>query len=65
MTHEENNTHIEIIVKRRLALQTIQICLSRSWENAQPLDKRRSKDREENFTRGVTPSNVAMLHKTH
>ena len=32
------------------------------WENIRPLDKRRSKDPKENFTRSVTPSNVATLH---
>ena len=41
MTHEKNNTHIEIIVKRMLALRRIQICLEKkknkkTWHNARP-----------------------------
>ena len=37
MTHDKNNTRIEIIVKRKLALRRIQICF---------LQKKRERERE-------------------
>ena len=41
MTHDKNNTRIEIIVKRKLALRRIQICF---------LQKKRERERENKKT---------------
>ena len=41
MTHEKNNTHIEIIVKRMLALRRIQICLEKKKENKKKMHNAR------------------------
>ena len=56
MTHDKNNTRIEIIVKRKLALRRIQICF---------LQKKREREREqENNMHNARPNSQGnQMHR--